>query len=102
MIASAIDFQKLPLSDPKTIGESRLKSISIPIAMGARPITVVTAVSKTGRKRTAEARTMASFLANPRLRNLTTKSSITMTLLTTIPARATVPTPVMIIPNGRS
>ena len=102
MMASAIAFQKLALADPKTTGESRLKSMSIPTAIGARPIIVVIAVSKTGLNLTAEARIMASFLPNPHLRNLTTKSSITMALLTTIPAKATVPTPVMIIPNGRS
>ena len=67
-----------------------------PFANGSRPTIVVTVVSKTGRKRDLAALKTASWaLTSVSLSRIKLKVSIsTILLFTTIPAKATIPTPV--------
>ena len=61
---------------------------------------VVTAVSKTGRKRTRPARKAASLAPYPRFRYSLKVSISTMLLFTTMPASAMTPSPLMTMPKG--
>ena len=100
IIVQLSGFQKTTLSPPKKIcgskSENRVtKLILKPTAMGMKARMAANAVSNTGIIRVLPACMMASFVFIPRLLNSSANSITRIPFFTTIPARPTIPNPVI-------
>lgn len=94
--------QNVTLSPPmKKSGSNSVKNLTKlmfkPIANGTKPKTVVAAVNSTGVSLVLDASMMAFLVFNPLAFNSSVNSINIIPFLTTIPAKATIPTPVITI-----
>ena len=100
MMVQLNGFQKATLSPPKKIcgyksENNVIKLILKPTAIGMKASIAASAVNNTGMILVLPASIIASFVFIPRLRNSSANSITKIPFLTTIPARPTIPRPVI-------